>query len=625
MIDTLCEQEDIPVLILYCDYQEQHKQTATNMIGSILKQLAVKDRIPGSIREALLKAKNECSSRGLCLSDLVGMLKKSIVSLPQVFICIDALDEFAPKELPKLLGSLKDIVQELPNVRMFLTGRLHVEAQIIRHFTKVVTIPISPKPHDIESYLGKKLEMDMEPQVMDDGLRRDIIRTIHDSLSESFVGIPTLYQTSITIHLLTIPCRFLLVSLSIDAVLEEVTVSDRRTKLNQMSKGDGLGDVYEETLERMRVQNGPRPEFGMNALMWVAYSERPLQASELCYALGVKIGSVDSDLDPDDAPKIETLLGRCLGLITLEKSSATVRLVHSTLRDHLSNTPTIFNSPHTMIAEICLTYLHFRSVCGLPLSPLPAKSAVPLLHYASCNWEKHATRGMTQNVKQLVLRLLDGFSQHISSRILLIYGDYHIQLQWWSSDLEWGRLREFTCLHWTASLGMLEMTSVLLETEECDLSTTDATGNTAIAWAARGGHLDILKKLLERNDINPDSEDNDGRTPLLWAVSGGHEEAVKLLLERKDADFGLAPKAIIPAASSAKPLVLPQPRSKWICSFWSSPPQPGAPASYTPLIIRILIDWLVISVSLYLLVYLGWITPSSTILLSIHRWLPLME
>ena len=392
------------------------------------------------------------------------------------------------------------------------------------------------------------------------------------------------------IHLLTIPCRFLLVSLSIDAILEEVTVSDRRNKLNQMSKGDGLGDVYAKTLERIKAQKGPRPDFGMKALMWLAYSERPLHASELCSALGVKIGSTDSDPDLGDVPKIETLLGRSLGLITLEKSSATVRLVHFTLRDHLSNTPTLFEKPHSMIAEICLTYLHFRSVWALQSSSRPVISKFPLLDYASCYWERHARREMTEDVKKLVLSLLNGFGRHISSSILLRHG-YYYTIRRMSSLLQQDWYRGFTCLHWTAALGMSKMTSTLLEMKEWDLYVTDATGNTAIAWAARMGHKDILKKLLEQNNTDPNIADNDGRTslswaawqedeelvnilleredinldpvhhdgrtPLLWAASMGHEEAVKLILERKDAAFGLASNGGIPAAPLPSLMPLP--------------------------------------------------------------------
>ena len=37
--------------------------------------------------------------------DMMKMLKMAIASLPQVFVCIDALDEFLPKCLPELLES----------------------------------------------------------------------------------------------------------------------------------------------------------------------------------------------------------------------------------------------------------------------------------------------------------------------------------------------------------------------------------------------------------------------------------------------------------------------------------------------------------------------------------------
>ena len=192
VIDTLHEQvnkENIAVVILYCDYQEQHQQTTTNMIGSILKQLVAKGRIPGPVRERLIKAKNECGSRGLRLPDLVTILRESIASLSQVFVCIDALDEYASEKLPEFLVSLRDIVQGLPNAHVFLTGRPYVEAQISGHFAKVVRIPISPKADEIRNYLRRKFETAPEPHEMNDDLQTDIIDFIQGSISKSFVRI----------------------------------------------------------------------------------------------------------------------------------------------------------------------------------------------------------------------------------------------------------------------------------------------------------------------------------------------------------------------------------------------------------------------------------------------------
>jgi len=105
------------------------------------------------------------------------------------------------------------------------------------------------------------------------------------------------------------------------------------------------------------AQKGGRAGLGLQALMWVLYSERPLVAEELCHALGVEIGS--TDLDPENIPALRTLLSSCLGLLTVEAASSTVRLVHFTLREHLSSDTTLFHSPHSTIAEACLTYLNF--------------------------------------------------------------------------------------------------------------------------------------------------------------------------------------------------------------------------------------------------------------------------
>ena len=187
MIDNLCDEpgeEDIAIAMFYCDFRDQHDQTATNIIGAILKQLVVRGEVLEHVRKAFQKAKMEVGGRGLRLPDMVQMLKQALATLPRVFICIDALDECIPKHLLELLGSLKDILQESRRTRIYLTGRPQVEGEITRHFTNCVAIPISPKTKDIRMYLEKKLEMDPQRVAMSDGLRADIMRIIPDRISE---------------------------------------------------------------------------------------------------------------------------------------------------------------------------------------------------------------------------------------------------------------------------------------------------------------------------------------------------------------------------------------------------------------------------------------------------------
>ena len=211
-------------------------------------------------------------------------------------------------------------------------------------------------------------------------------------------------------------CRFLLVALEIEAILGEATIRQRRKRLQRLTQRDGLHDAYTETLARLKGQKGNTAALGMNVLMWVLHSERPLQVDELCHAMGVEIGS--ADLDPENVPALRTLLPCCLGLVTVEEASSTVRLVHFTLQEHLLRDPTLFYSPHSLIAEVCLTYLNFRCFWDISLSPDSAAPAMPFQEYASCYWRKHAEREMTEGVKALALKFLNRRAARFGLQIL---------------------------------------------------------------------------------------------------------------------------------------------------------------------------------------------------------------
>jgi len=181
-------EEDTTIAMFYCDFRDQQAQTAINIIGAILKQLAVRCEVLEHLQSTFQKAKREVGSRGLRLPDMVQMLKQAVVALPRVFICIDALDECLPKHLLELLRSLKDIFGAAPRTRIFLTGRPQVEAEVTRDFAARLMVPISPRKHDIKRYLENKLEMDPEPMAMSDGLQVDILTFIPERISEMCVG-----------------------------------------------------------------------------------------------------------------------------------------------------------------------------------------------------------------------------------------------------------------------------------------------------------------------------------------------------------------------------------------------------------------------------------------------------
>ena len=190
VIDYLCGQvrkRDMAIAGLYCDYLAQEEQSVANMLGAILKQLFESDGIPEHVRQVFREEKRGFGGRAAQPSDLVEILKTTTASLPEVFICIDALDECHSGNRRKLLESLGKISQASPTTRVFLSGRPHIQNEVERYFAEAIVIPVIPTAEDIALYLKLRLDRDTTPDAMDDNLRAEIMTVIPRKISQMFV------------------------------------------------------------------------------------------------------------------------------------------------------------------------------------------------------------------------------------------------------------------------------------------------------------------------------------------------------------------------------------------------------------------------------------------------------
>ena len=289
--------------------------------------------------------------------------------------------------------------------------------------------------------------------------------------------------------------------------------------------GVDLESVYDQTLGRIKEQKRGRSRLGMEVLMWVSHAERPLQIDELSHALAVEIGA--TELDPENVPPQDTVLGSCLGLAVVDKETSTVRLIHYTLQEYLSR-PGVLPNAHITLGEMCLTYLNYDEVRGLPADGTLSLGGMPFLKYSSLYWGRHAKIGLSDYAKSLVLELLNQYDDHISSVLLSkrVHPPWMLQLNY----------RPFPGLHCASYFGIYEVITVLIQMEGCDINQGDRVGFTPLMWAAWKGHQGAVALLLTRGDIDPDKPDNYGRTPLGGASFNGHEGVVRLLLARADVD-----------------------------------------------------------------------------------------
>jgi len=293
-----------------------------------------------------------------------------------------------------------------------------------------------------------------------------------------------------------------------------------------MEGGLGLGEAYEETLQRIRTQDREKARFARVALMWICHSERPLRVDELCHALAVEIGS--THLHSDNVPAVETLLACCQGLVTVDKEASTLRLVHHTLREYLSTHRNLFPRAHLEIAETCLTYLNSGQAKALPAKRQPDLSSMPFLKYCSRYRGTHAKRELSDRVTSLAMELLNQYENHVAANSLFE------QILHLDDCLEANAPSLFSGLHCASFFGIVEVMTALLGVDGCDANGGDCAGMTPLIWAAKEGKEEAVALLLSQEAVDPNKPNNSGSTPLAWAAGHGHELVVKQLLEHKD-------------------------------------------------------------------------------------------
>ena len=532
VVDRLCDrskEQNAAVACFYVDFAAREEQSPTNMLGALLKQIVGGlEKVPDGIEETFQDYKKMIGGRGLQAPEIVAMLQ-TVTSLRPTFICVDAVDECVEKHRSEVLGSLRRVLEKSPNTRIFLTGRPHIRGEIERCLGgNVAILSIKPSNDDIVGYIRMRLSKDTALDAMDSGLEGEIIKSIVENIPETLVS--SMMKRSILYSSLTNGSRFLLISLTMDAILGETTIYGRRQKLKTVTGGLDLKGVYGATLERIEKQGGERTRLGMAALMWVSHSERLLRLDELYHALAVEIGSTEINLER--IPSVEVLLGSCLGLLIIDQEASTVRLIHYTLQEHLQTRPDLFGPTHSIMAETCLTYLNFRAIKDISstLSTLPWSN--PFLKYCSLYWGVHARREPSRSVASLALKFFGQIESHIATRLLLV--DLILRTGRYSRDIPIDSpLIGFTGLHCASVFGITEIAAALMDLPNSDPDKKDFLGITPLIWAAICGQEGVAKLLLERQSVNPDKPDGYfRRTALSWAAGKGHVGVLRLLLGR---------------------------------------------------------------------------------------------
>ena len=186
VVDRLADQnrgQNTSVICFYFDFAARNQQTATSMLGSLLKQvISGMERVPENISRSLQAVSGKPQ-----LGDIVRMLQLITSSQP-TFMVIDALDECIPVQRFRLFDSLKEIVDKSPDARIFVTGRPHIRAEIEWSLAgRMISVSVVPPRDDIVRFLRVRLSEDETPDAMDESLEADILEKIPGSMPEMCV------------------------------------------------------------------------------------------------------------------------------------------------------------------------------------------------------------------------------------------------------------------------------------------------------------------------------------------------------------------------------------------------------------------------------------------------------
>ncbi|KAK4167514.1 ankyrin repeat-containing domain protein, partial [Cladorrhinum sp. PSN259] len=491
------------VAYVYCNYKSNSRQSALSIFGSLLKQLL---RFCSTISESLL-GQRKVSVR-LSFDDILRELRFVLRESAVTYIVIDALDECLNDEgdVARLLVALRDLQGE-GRFRLLCTSRFIPDIEA--HFKADPRLEISARDVDVRHFVSCQIYRFPRCIQKDPELQQLVVKRI----AETAGGM------------------FLLARLYVDSLVDKRTKAKVRATLDRLSQmSQSIDEAYGEALERLDSQPFEDRSLAKRAISWIVCAQRPLTTDELRHALSVVPGQ--RELDMDDIVDAEDIVSVCAGLVTVDRESGIIRLVHHTAQEYFQRTRPIWSNlvQQDYFASICLTYLCFDYFADQTTAPDGATmmALYPFLSYTARYWGVHAQPAQ-ETVTVLALRLLlNGTLVSLSAQAALI------DSRAGHMEDDGGLDQQITNMHLMADFGLdLIIPQVISRQGTAALDALDRNGRSPLTCAAKNGHSAVVSLLLDHN-VNIDAGDHLGRRPLSYAASGGHHIVVRLLLQHND-------------------------------------------------------------------------------------------
>lgn len=341
----LIERPDSDHLItfFFVQFDDRLSIKAEIIVKSILRQALDQSGLTDKLEEVLGEA--QVSLAGV--EKLLDVFRHLVVSLRRLYILIDGLDECEKPERGELLKILSSLAALGSNIRIFLSGRDSVSAEVERRFPSRHNVFVSSsltRP-DIDKYIDGAVQDKLESEEL---VVRDatLVQEIKMALREGAEGM------------------FLWVSFQLFELCSKHCDDDIRQTISNLPKG--LTATFNRALERITSQGNAK--VARQAFLWIACAKRPLTVDELGEAMFLEIGQQFSKPQrvSNDVHRISSW---CENLAHVDEEQRIVQFPHETVRQFLTEGCSderfakfridVQESDH-FVGEICITYLDFN-------------------------------------------------------------------------------------------------------------------------------------------------------------------------------------------------------------------------------------------------------------------------
>ncbi|KAI9371738.1 nucleoside phosphorylase domain-containing protein [Aspergillus egyptiacus] len=366
---------DVGISFLFCNFRLRHAESPNEIMAGILKQLLLKNgRLPEAVKD--LYHTNERKKTRPLYDELCAALDSTVSRYSRTFIVVDALDE-GDDATDQVVSTIMDL-QNRYNICLLVTSRFIPE--ISARFKASPWLEIRAKDDDVRKFVQKKMKQLPAFVARNSDLQRHVV----DTITKAVDGM------------------FLLAHLHLGSLSGKRSPKAIKTAISKLPSGSDAYDcAYQDAMTRIEGHVDEQALLAKQALAWIVCAKRHLRAEELQHALAVEIG--ESEFEPDNMPDIHDVISLCAGLVTTDRQSGVIRLVHYTTQEYFERTwDRWFPTGHQDIAMTCLTYLAFdavRDVLADVVCPTPGETAKGLEAYMekyclydySCrNWGHHA-------------------------------------------------------------------------------------------------------------------------------------------------------------------------------------------------------------------------------------------